>query len=411
MAGAPRHGMLFVFLTVLLDVIGIGIVIPILPSLITDLTGETLSAAAVDGGWLIFVYAGVQFVFAPIVGNLSDRFGRRPVLLVSVATLGFDNLVCALAPSLPWLFLGRILAGASGASYTTAGAYIADISTPETRARNFGMMGMAFGVGFVLGPVIGGIAGAYGPRVPFAVAAGLSLLNVLFGAIFLKETLPAARRRPFSLARANPLGALRAMRRHPAVLGLAAVAVIYQIAHDANPAVWAYAAKLRFGWSEREIGLSLAVVGVAMAIVMGGLIGPTVRRFGERRTALIGLVTAAVGFTGYAFAETPLMLFAAIVPFAFIGLIEPSIRAIAVGKVPEDEQGELQGAFASLRSLTMIGSPILMTRLFGWFTGADAPVYFPGAPFLAAAILLVIGAALLVGQEGEASEAASDPAR
>lgn len=396
-ADASRKGLLFVFITVLLDVIGIGMVIPVLPTLIGSLTGEGVSDAAIDGGWLIFVYAGMQFLFAPVIGNLSDRFGRRPVLLVSVLTFGLDNLICALAPTLGWLFLGRFLAGISGGSFTTASAYIADISTPENRARNFGFMGMAFGIGFVLGPTLGGLVGEYGPRVPFFVAAGLSLVNFAFGFVFLKETLPAEKRRPFSLRRANPLGAIREMRKYPTILGLAAVVVIYQIAHDANPSVWSYSGALRFGWSEAEIGLSLAAVGVSMAIVMGGLIGPIVKRLGERRAALLGLLLSAAGFTGYAFATAGWVMFVFMVPFAFIGLIEPSLRAIATGQVPENAQGELMGAIASLKSLTMVLSPILMTQLFGWFTGADAPVYFPGAPFLAAAVLLLLGAGLLIG--------------
>lgn len=402
-----RGGLLFVFLTVLLDVIGIGMVIPILPSLITSLTGDDVSAAALDGGWLIFAYAGMQFVFAPIIGNLSDRYGRRPLLLASVAAFGIDNLVCALAPTMPWLFAGRILAGIAGGSYTTAGAYIADVATPEKRARYFGLMGMAFGVGFVLGPVLGGLAGSFGPRVPFFVAAGLSAANLAIGYAFLTESLPPEKRRPFDIRRANPLGALLQMRRYPAILGLAAVVVIYQIAHDANPSVWAYAGALRFGWSEAEIGLSLAAVGTAMAIVMGLLIGPIVRRYGEWRAAMAGLVLSSVGFTGYAFADAGWVMFVFIVPFAFIGLIEPSLRSIAVGLVPEDAQGELQGAIASLKSLTMVLSPLLMTRLFGWFTGPDAPVFFPGAPFLAAALLLALGTLVLSAERSRSERRAA----
>ncbi len=319
MADKRGGGLLFVFLTVLLDVIGIGMVIPILPSLITSLTGEGVSAAALDGGWLIFAYAGMQFLFAPVIGNLSDRFGRRPLLLCSVAAFGLDNLLCALAPTLPWLFVGRVLAGIAGGSYTTAGAYIADVSTRETRARNFGLMGMAFGVGFVLGPVLGGLAGEFGPRVPFYVAAGLSAVNLAIGVVFLTESLPPEKRRAFDLRRANPLGALVQMKKYPEILGLAAVVVIYQIAHDANPAVWAYSGALRFGWSEADIGLSLAAVGAAMAIVMGLLIGPIVKRYGEWRAAMAGLILAAVGFTGYAFAPAGWVMFVFIAPFAFIG--------------------------------------------------------------------------------------------
>ena len=390
-----RGGLVFVFITVLLDVIGIGLVIPILPTLIVDLTGKDIADAAVDGGILIFIYAGMQFLFAPLIGNLSDRFGRRPVLLVSISTFGIDNLICALAPTLPWLFVGRLLAGISGVSATTAAAYIADISTAENRARNFGLMGMAYGIGFVMGPTIGGLLGAYGPRVPFYVAAGLSFANFLFGLFFLKESLPVEKRRSFDWRRANPLGALRQMTRFPPVMALAPGFIVYQIAHDANPSVWAFSVKLRFGWTEQDIGLSLAAVGILMAIVMGALVGPLVRRVGERRAALAGLWLAASGFLGFAFATEGWMLFPLMLPFAFIGLIEPALRALAAGAVPEDQQGELQGAIASVKSLTMVFSPILMTQLFSRFSDPDAAIRFPGAPFLLGALLLCCGAIYL----------------
>lgn len=390
--------LVFVYITIALDVIAIAMVIPILPALLMELTGDGVEAAAIDGGWLIFAYSAMQFLFAPVIGNLSDRFGRRPVLLASVATFGIDNLICALAPTLPWLFAGRILAGISGGSYTTAGAVIADVSTPQTRARNFGFIGIAFGVGFVFGPAIGGLLGEIGPRVPFFAAAALSLANFVFGWFFLEETLPSARRRAFDIRRANPFGALRHLTRFPALLALVSVIVIYQLAHDANPAVWTYATKLRFGWSEADIGLSLAAVGIGMAVVMGGLVGPVVRRFGEARAAQIGCALAAVGFTGFAFAPNGAVMLAFIPFFAFIGLIEPSIRSLMVAEVGPDAQGELQGAIASVKALTMVLSPILMTRLFAAFTGADAPVYFPGAPFLAAALLLAAGVAVMAGR-------------
>ncbi|WP_075215364.1 TCR/Tet family MFS transporter [Mongoliimonas terrestris] len=392
--------LVFVYITIALDVIAIAMVIPILPALLMELTGDGVEAAAIDGGWLIFAYSGMQFLFAPVIGNLSDRFGRRPVLLASVATFGLDNLICALAPTLPWLFAGRILAGISGGSYTTAGAVIADVSTPETRARNYGFIGIAFGVGFVFGPAIGGLLGEIGPRVPFFAAAALSLANFVFGWFFLQETLPRARRRAFDIRRANPFGAFRHLMRYPALLALVSVIVIYQLAHDANPAVWTYSTKLRFGWSEADIGLSLAAVGIGMAVVMGGLVGPVVRRFGEARAAQIGCALAAVGFTGFAFAPNGLVMLAFIPFFAFIGLIEPSIRSLAVAEVGPDGQGELQGAIASVKALTMVLSPILMTRLFAAFTGADAPVHFPGAPFLAAALLLAVGVAVVAARVG-----------
>ncbi|WP_181704411.1 TCR/Tet family MFS transporter [Chthonobacter albigriseus] len=399
MSKAPNaKSLFFVYVTVALDVIAIAMVIPILPQLLVELTGAGLSEAAIDGGWLIFVYSAMQFLFAPVIGNLSDRFGRRPVLLASVATFGIDNLICALAPSLGWLFVGRLLAGISGGSYTTAGAYIADLSTPENRARNFGFIGIAFGVGFVFGPVIGGLMGEIGPRVPFYAAAALSFANFIFGWFFLDETLPEEKRRAFQWRRANPFGAMKQMRVYPVVLGLIGIIVIYQLAHDANPAIWTYSTKLRFGWSEADIGLSLGLVGIAMALVMGGVIGPVVKRFGERKAALLGLTLSSLGFAGFAFAPTGPLMLAFIPLFAFIGLIEPSIRSIAVGQVPSDAQGELQGAIASVKSLTMVISPLVMTRLFSAFTADDAPVYFPGAPFLAAALLLIGGAAFLANR-------------
>jgi MFS transporter, DHA1 family, tetracycline resistance protein len=393
------HGLLFVYLTVLLDVIGIGMIIPVIPALITSLTGDSLDQAAYIGGSMMFVYAGMQFVCAPIIGNLSDRFGRRPLLLISVLTFGLDNLICGLAPSLHWLFLGRFLAGISGGSYTTAGAYIADVSSPDKRARNYGFMGMMFGLGFVLGPVLGGLVGTLSPRAPFFFAAGLSLVNATFGYVFLKESVAPEARRPFAWSRANPFGAMKAMAGHKGLLGLALIVVVAQIAHDANPSIWAFSGKLRFGWTERDVGLSLAGVGVAMAIVMGGLIGPIVKRFGEKRAALIGLALSSVGFIGYAFAPSSAAMLAFIPLFAFIGLIEPSLKSIAVTRISENAQGELQGAIASLKSLTMTLSPVLMTRLFGYFSAPAAPVYFPGAPFLCAALLMLIGLGILLGQE------------
>lgn len=404
-SSSHTRSLIFVYVTIALDVIAIAMVIPILPALLMELTGDDVRAAAVDGGWLIFVYSAMQFLFAPVIGNLSDRYGRRPVLLASVGTFGIDNLICALAPSLPFLFLGRILAGISGGSYSTASAYIADLSTPETRARNFGFVGMAFGIGFVVGPAIGGLMGEIGPRVPFFAAAAVSFANFVFGWFFLKETLPADQRRAFDIRRANPFGAFKHVMALPTVAGLLLVIMIYQVAHDTNPAIWTYSAKLRFDWSEADIGLSLAAVGICMAIVMGGLIGPIVKRVGERKAAMLGLALSGIGFAGFALAPSGAVMLAFIPLFAFIGLIEPSMRALAVGQVPQNAQGELQGAIASLRGITMVLSPILMTQVFGFFAGAG-PVYFPGAPFLLAALLMALGLGVLAGRaEPEKAEA------
>jgi DHA1 family tetracycline resistance protein-like MFS transporter len=387
-ATMPNRGLAFVYLTVFLDVVGIAMIIPVMPALILKLGGVGIDAAAVAGGWLMFTYAGMQFLCAPIIGNLSDRFGRRPLLLTSVLAFGIDNLICAMAPALGWLFVGRLLAGMAGGSYATAGAYVADVTPPDRRARNYGFMGIAFGVGFVLGPALGGLAGQLSPRAPFFFAAALSFVNFVFGYFNLVESVGPAARRPFSWRRANPFGAFKALFGRRQLIALMAIIVIAQIAHDANPSVWAFSGKLRFGWTERDIGLTLAATGFAMALVMGGLIGPIVRRVGERRAALIGLVLAATGFVGYAFATSTMMMVAFIPVFAFIGLIEPSLKALASARVPANAQGELQGAITSVKSLTMALSPLVMTRVFGYFSGPTAPVHFPGAPFLLAAILL-----------------------
>lgn len=404
MALSPHaRSLVFVYVTITLDVIAIAMVIPILPTLIMELTGDGVAQAAVDGGWLIFAYSAMQFVCAPIIGNLSDRYGRRPVLLASVAAFGIDNLICALAPSLAVLFIGRILAGMAGGSYSTASAYIADLSTPQTRARNFGFVGMAFGIGFVLGPALGGLLGELGPRVPFYAAAAVSLANFVFGWFYLQETLPAGKRRPFDIGRANPFGAFRHLMAVPTIAGLLVVIMIYQLAHDTNPAIWTYSTKLRFGWSEADIGLSLAAVGACMAVVMGGLIGPIVRRFGERKAAMVGLALSGLGFAGFALAPNGAVMLAFIPLFAFIGLIEPSMRALAVGQVPQNAQGELQGAIGSIRGITMVIAPLLITQLFGVFAG-EGPVYFPGAPFLFAALLMALGFALLASRSRRPAE-------
>ncbi len=386
----------FIFVTVLLNSIGFGIILPVLPELIVDVTGEPLHQAARYGGWLAFVYALMQFFFAPVAGNLSDRFGRRPVLLVSLAVFGIDYLVMALAPTLAWLFVGRIVAGMSATSFGIANAYIADIFPPEKRAQNFGLMGAAFGVGFLLGPVIGGFLGEFGPRTPFFATAAIAFANVLFGALVLPETLSAENRRPFRFARANPLGALRQMRRFPVVLAMLGAYFLYMLAHDSLPATWSFYVMERFDWGPREIGASLGAVGVCMLIVQGYLIRRVIPAWGAERTALVGLTLSAVSFLGYALSPAGWMMYVWIVLHAGSGFVMPAINGIMSRQVPANAQGELQGVVGSVASSTFVISPVVMTQLFAYFSAPTAPVYFPGAAFALAALLTAASAIVLL---------------
>lgn len=385
-----NRAIVFILITVLIDVIGLGIIIPVMPVLLQELSGEGLDRAAIYGGWLMFLYALLQFFFSPVLGGLSDRFGRRPVLLLSLLAFGIDYALMGLAPSLVWLFIGRAVAGAAGASVTTANAYMADVSPPSKRAANFGLIGAAWGVGFVIGPVLGGFLGEFGPRVPFFASAALALANVTYGFFVLPETLPPEKRRAFDWRRANPIGSLVRMARHPVLGGLIGVLVLYQIAHDANPSVWSYYTMEKFGWSERDVGLSLGVVGVLIAVVYGGLVGPIVGKLGEQRTVIFGLLFMAAGFYGYSLATRSWVMIAFIFPFALGCVAMPALRGMMANRVEADEQGELQGALTSLQSLTAIGAPLLMTRLFGEFAADDAEFYFPGMPFFVAASMLVV---------------------
>ena len=386
---ASRKALAFIFVTALLDSTGLGIVIPVTPELIMELSGEGLSQAATYGGWLMFVYALMQFLWAPVVGNLGDAFGRRPVLLFSLGAFAVDYCVMGFAPNLMWLFIGRMLAGVAGATFPTCNAYIADVSPPEERAANFGLIGAAFGLGFMLGPVIGGLLGEYGPRVPFFAAACVALLNMVYGIFVLPESLPRERRRPFTVRRANPWGALLQMRVHKLVFALLGAQFLFQVAHDANPAAWSYYTMKKFDWSEREIGYSLGAIGLVMSVVQGGLIRAIIPRLGERRAAFAGLALMTFGFFGFAFATDGWMMYAFIVPFCIGSVASPALRGIMSGSVPSDQQGELQGAVASLVGFTAILAPPLMTQLFGIFSADAAPVYFPGAPFLAAGLCLL----------------------
>ncbi|RZK21540.1 MAG: MFS transporter, partial [Hymenobacter sp.] len=384
----------FIFVTILIDVIGLGVCIPVFPRLIEQLTGQGVSAAARHAGWLTFAYAAAQFAFAPVMGGLSDRFGRRPVLLASLLGLGCDYIFLALAPSLGWLFVGRIIAGITGASFTTATAYIADVSPPEKRAQNFGLVGAAFGLGFIVGPVLGGLVAHWGLRMPFWVAAALSLLNFLYGLFLVPESLPLARRRPFEWARANSVASLLRLGQYPQIVGLVAALVLLYLAGSATQSVWTFYGVLKFKWSEDMIGYSLGAVGVGALLVQGGLVRVAIPKLGAARAVFIGLLCYLAGFVLYAFASQSWMMFAVTGIYCLGGLAGPALQGSISSQVPPDEQGELQGSLTALISATGVVGPLLMTNLFAWFTRPQAPVYFPGMPFLVGAGLTV--AALLI---------------
>jgi DHA1 family tetracycline resistance protein-like MFS transporter len=386
-ASASRYALAFIFITMLVDTIGLGIIIPVTPKIIAQLTGEGLSDAARWGGWLMFVFALMQFVFAPVMGNLSDRFGRRPVLILSLVALSVDYAITGLAPTITWLFVGRFLSGAGGAAYPTVNAYIADVSPPEKRAANFGLTGAAFGIGFIIGPAIGGIVGdMFGPRMPFFVSAAVALANALFGLLVLKESLPPARRRSFEIWRANPIGSLVALRRYPMVFGLIGVTILTQLAHDSLPATWTYYTMLKFNWTSAQVGYSLMAVGALTAASFGVLPRIVVPRIGEVNAVYFGFLCAAIGYAGYAFSNSPWQLYGWMVVWALAGIGGPALNSIMSKQVPASEQGELQGAVASVGSLTSIAAPLMMTNLFAYFTSGRAFIYFAGASFLAAAM-------------------------
>jgi len=387
----------FIFVTILIDVIGLGVIIPVLPTLIEQLTGEGVSRASQYAGWLSFAYAAAQFAFAPVVGGLSDRFGRRPVLLAALLGLGCDYIFLALAPSIGWLFVGRIIAGITGASFTTATAYIADVSTPEKRAQNFGLVGAAFGLGFIIGPVVGGLFAHFGPRVPFVVAAVLSLCNFLYGFFLVPESLPVERRRPFSWARANAVASLLRLGRYPQIIGLVVALVLLYLAGSATQSVWTFYSILKFKWDETLIGYSLGAVGLGALIVQGGLVRVAIPKLGTARAVLLGLGFYVLGFVLYAFASQGWMMFAITGIYCLGGLAGPALQGSISGQVPPDEQGELQGALTSLISATGVVGPLLMTNLFAWFTRPQAPLYFPGMPFLVGAGLTLLAVLVAVG--------------
>ncbi len=382
----------FIFITLLIDITGLGLIIPVVPKLIQELTGEGISQASAYGGWLTFTFAIMQFIFSPILGGLSDQFGRRPVLLIALFGFAIDYLFLAFAPSLAWLFIGRALAGITGASITTATAYIADISNNENRAQNFGMIGAAFGLGFIVGPVIGGLLGSLGARVPFFVAAALTFLNFLYGYFVLPESLSKDHRRTFDWKRANPIGSLRQLQKYPSLRGLVISYILIYLAAHAVQSNWSFFSIEKFGWSEKMIGISLGVVGLLVAIVQGGLIRFINPKLGNEKSVYTGLLLYATGLTLFAFATQSWMMFVFLIPYCFGGIAGPAIQSIMSSNVKPNEQGELQGALTGLVSLTSIVGPPMMTGLFAYFTKRGAPIHFSGAAFLLGAVLMLASA-------------------
>lgn len=387
--------MIFIFITIVIDATGLGVIIAPLPDLIAEVADIPASQSKTMYGLIIMVYAFMQFIFAPIVGGLSDRFGRRPVLLISLLGLALDYTIMYLAPSLFWLVLGRCISGMFGASYSTASAYIADISTKENKTRNFGMVGAAFGVGFIIGPAIGGLLGDYGVRIPFLVAGGLSLLNFIYGFIVLKETLPKEKRRPFSLVRSNPIGAIIQITKYKALGLMFLVIFLYYIASTAIQTTWVFLTKEKFGWSLTDIGISLAAVGVCVAIVQGGLAGVISKRFGNVRTAFSGLIIFFMSVIAIGLATNGWMLYALMLPYAFTGLAGPTIQAIMSNNTKDTEQGELQGTITSVVSLSEVIGPLIMTSLLSFTTiGLPESQKVYGSPYFLAGGFIIIATVL-----------------
>ena len=393
---APRRGALvFIFVTLLLDSLALGVSVPVFPKLVLAFQGGDTAGAATAFGAFGTVFALMQLVCAPLLGALSDRFGRRPVILLSIFGLGFDYVLMALAPSLGWLFVGRVVSGICASNFSTAGAYIADVTPPEKRAASFGMLGAAFGVGFTLGPAVGGLLGSVSLRLPFWVAAGLTLANAVYGLAILPESLPRERRVPFRWRAANPLGSLALLRSIPVVFGLAGVVFLHRLAHDVQPSMFVLYTGYRYGWDERTVGFVLMAVGVLGALLSAGAVGPVVKRIGERHALLLGLASGALGFSAYGLAASG-VAFLTFLPVVALwgGFTGPSLQALLTRNVDPSEQGRLQGALASLGSVASVIAPGLFTGVFAAAVRGAAPPTLPGAPFLLAGALLALAFAL-----------------
>jgi DHA1 family tetracycline resistance protein-like MFS transporter len=389
-----KPAFIFVFITVALDMMAVGITAPVLPKLIIGFRAGDVASAATWVGIFATLWAAMQFVFAPIIGSLSDRFGRRPVILLSNLGLGLDYLLMAVAPTLSWLFVGRIISGITSASYPTAGAYIADVTPPAERAGKFGMLGAAFGLGFILGPAVGGLLGGIDLRLPFWVAAGLSLANATYGYFILPESLPREKRRPFHLRNAHVASSLRLLRSHRELLGMAAALFIMSLAHESLPNTFVLYADQRYGWSEEQVGLALAVIGVGSVLVSMLLVKPLVRRLGERRAAILGLACGTAGFLVFGLAPVGSLFLFGIAGVALWGIANPSFQSLMSHRVDATEQGQLQGALGSIRALTGMIGPLLFTQVFAAAVGLDHAKWL-GAPFLLSGVLLA--AALVIG--------------
>lgn len=389
-----KAGVAFILVVLFLDTLGIGVVVPVLPKLVTQLSRGDLAEGSRYFGVFVAVYALMQVLFAPMLGALSDRFGRRPVILASLLGAALDYVLLAVAPDLWWLFVGRVIAGVTGASFSAATAYIADVTPPEKRAQSFGLIGAAFGLGFIVGPAIGGLVGDRSLRAPFVVAAGLNLANFLYGAFVLPESLAPEHRRPVSLARANPLGALARLGRSRVLLGLAGTMFCGYMAQQILQSTWALYTQERFGWSPRDVGVSLAAVGLAAALVQGGVVRMVIPRLGERRALLVALCFNIAGHVAFGLSTRGWMMYAFLFPFALGGVAAPAGRALLSREVGASEQGELQGSLGSLSSLSAVLAPLLSTSLFARFAPATATPRIPGMLFFAAALFNLVGLGL-----------------
>lgn len=382
----------FVFITLLIDITGWGIIIPVIPKLIKELINGDISEAAKYGGWLTFAYAITQFICAPIIGGLSDKFGRRPIILISLFGFSLDYLLLAFAPTIFWLFVGRILAGITGASISTASAYIADVSTHENRAKNFGMIGAAFGLGFIIGPVIGGFLGHYGSRVPFYAAAVLCMINFLYGYFILPESLSKENRREFDIKRANPVGAFKSLKKYPSLIGLMSAMFLVYVASHAVESNWSYFTMYRFNWNEKMVGFSLGIAGLLISLVQGGLVRWVNPRLGNEKSTYVGMALYSLGMFLFASATQSWMMFVFLVPYCLGGIAGPALKAIISTKVPPSEQGEIQGTLTSVISASTIIGPPIMSSVFYFFTHQDAPFQFAGAQFILGGFLMFLSA-------------------
>jgi MFS transporter, DHA1 family, tetracycline resistance protein len=395
--------LVFILLTVAIDSIGVGIIFPVMPDLMKSVTGTDISGAALWGGILATVFAAMQFLCGPVIGNLSDRYGRRPIMLIALAVMSLDYAIMAFAGSIWLLLVGRVIAGICASTYATAGAYVADISSPQDRSKNFGLIGAAFGIGFVLGPLLGGIMSTFGPRAPFWLAAGVAGLNLIFGYFVLPESLSQDKRRTFTWSRANPLASFKAIGHLPGLNRYLLIMFIFTVAFTSYTVIWAFWGTERLGWNGWWNGISLAVFGICMAVVQGALVAPAIKRWGEKRTAAYGMSVDVVTFSFYGFIASGFWALAFTPIAAVAGIAGPAIQGLMSNATPDDQQGELQGVMASVGAVGMTIAPMLMTTVFYYFTKPSAPIYWPGAPFILAALLMVVCVVILVAAPRDSS--------